>query len=177
MIVILQYFTRSFIRSGEHTSEHYGITSESNCFAHCAWSRNAAISNDLNIFTVVFFSSKSSEYCINLTYANAGPATAFNIVIEDPLPAGLINPLVQTSDPAVTLRPGSSFIWDLERLEPMAGGTITITAQVGEGFVGTLTNTATISTTVPESDTSNNTSASIFTRVLANAVYLPLVRR
>jgi uncharacterized repeat protein (TIGR01451 family) len=112
-----------------------------------------------------------------LTYANAGPATAFNVEISDPLPAGIVNPVVTFSGPAIALRPGSNLIWDIYSLAPGTGGMITVTATVSTTFGGDLTNVATISTTVPESDETNNTTAQVVTHVLGEVLYLPLVRR
>ncbi len=112
-----------------------------------------------------------------LTYANAGPAAAFNVEINDPLPAGIVNPVVTSSGPAIALRPGSNLLWEIDSLAPGTGGIITVTATVSTSFGSDLTNVATISTTVPESDEANNAPPPVLTHILDEVLYLPLIRR
>jgi uncharacterized repeat protein (TIGR01451 family) len=114
-----------------------------------------------------------------LTYTNAGPATAFNVVIRDELPDELTDPAVSTSGAAITPRSGSRYVWDVADLAAGEGGTITITAIVSTGLGSTtLTNTATIESTGVERDAADNvdTAEMIVVRDVRHT-YLPLVLR
>jgi uncharacterized repeat protein (TIGR01451 family) len=100
-----------------------------------------------------------------LSYTNAGPATAANVVITDVLPFGLIDPAVVSSGAALAPRAGSRFVWDVADLGPGEGGAITITAVVSPTFRGTLTNTARIATTGVETETVNNVTDPVIIQV------------
>lgn len=100
-----------------------------------------------------------------LTYTNAGPAAAYNVQLADPLPDGLVNPVVTSSGAALSLRHGTRYLWDVATLPPGAGGVITITATISETYGGVLRNSAVISTTTLESDKGNNVAPPIETRV------------
>lgn len=111
-----------------------------------------------------------------LTYTNAGPATAHNVVITDTLPAALENPTVTSSGATITPRPGTRFVWDVADLPPGGGGVITITATIGQNHGGSLQNTAHISTTGIDSNVANNQSQ-VATQVFFYRIFMPLIRR
>ncbi len=105
-----------------------------------------------------------------ITYVNAGPDPVVNVVITDLVPAGVTGPSFTTSSvtgsPPV-VRPATTFIWDVARLNSGQGGTITITGQVS-GSLGNGTvvgNTASIATTtiIFDSNTANNSQTANFT--------------
>ncbi len=91
-----------------------------------------------------------------LTYANAGAATAHNVVITDTLPLALENPTVASSGAAISLRPGTRLVWDVANLPEGAGGVITITATISDTFGGALENVAQIATSGLEASSGNN---------------------
>ncbi len=111
-----------------------------------------------------------------LAYSNAGTAPTYQVVITDDLPAGLLSPTVTSMGAAITLRPGSRFVWDVADLAPGAGGRITITAVLSPTYEGPLTNTVTIATATSEATRDNNT-ATVVTWVQRYRLYLPLVLR
>ncbi|HOT90752.1 MAG TPA: C25 family cysteine peptidase [Anaerolineae bacterium] len=94
-----------------------------------------------------------------LTYSNAGPSTAYSVVITDILPSGLENPVAVSSGAAITPRPGTTYVWDVANLPNGAGGVITITATVSPTFRGTLDNRAAIASQVLDLQPGNNTSS------------------
>jgi|GEM_PF-178656 len=112
-----------------------------------------------------------------LTYANIGDALAASVVITDLLPMQLQGASYAASNPAITLRPGTRFVWDVGALAPGVGGVLTITATVDAAYAGALTNTASIATSNFESDADHN-SAQLVTQITRSyRVYLPLVVR
>ena len=102
-----------------------------------------------------------------LTYTNAGPARANNVVLRDLLPTALVSPTFTSAGATITPRMGTLFIWDVAALPPNTGGVVTVTARVRPDFSGVFTNTATISTSARETDTDNNTSAPLVSTVIA----------
>lgn len=94
-----------------------------------------------------------------LVYSNAGPNTAYSVVITDILPAGLQNPVVVSSGAAITPRVGTSLVWDVANLPVGTGGVITITATVAPTFTGTLNNRADIASRVLDLRKTDNTSS------------------
>jgi uncharacterized repeat protein (TIGR01451 family) len=115
-----------------------------------------------------------------LTYTNAGPATAHHVVISDVLPTALISPTVTASGAAITLQPGTRFVWDVEDLAEGEGGLITITAILDPTAAGVITNSATIATSAWETDTQNNATDPLITdvdRPVGGTTYLPIVGR
>ncbi len=93
-----------------------------------------------------------------LHFINFGSLPAEDVVLDDALPSGLINPTTigySTSNGLpVTHRPGTTFTWDLPDLAWHEWGLITITAQVDPALAWpastTLTNTAIITTSSVE---------------------------
>ncbi|MFN2286216.1 MAG: C25 family cysteine peptidase, partial [Anaerolineae bacterium] len=94
-----------------------------------------------------------------LSYTNAGPSTAYNVVITDVLPAGLENPVVVSSGMTTTQRAGTSYVWDVADLPMGTGGVITITATVSPTFQGVLDNHAEIASDVLDRYKNDNISA------------------
>ncbi|MBN1954681.1 MAG: DUF11 domain-containing protein [Anaerolineae bacterium] len=101
-----------------------------------------------------------------LAYSNSGPATAFNVVISDVLPAGLISPTVVFTGADITPRAGAPLAWDVADLLAGEGGTITVTARVDPFWTAGFSNTATITSTAVETRTTNNVSGPLFTPVV-----------
>ncbi|MBS1881578.1 MAG: DUF11 domain-containing protein [Actinobacteria bacterium] len=95
-----------------------------------------------------------SEATFTLTVTNNGPDTAKDVVVSDPIPAGL--EFVSTKEPCVAAGGevrcplGSLAKGDSRTLEFL----VRIPAAAEEGFV----NTATVTSTTPDPDLSNNTS-------------------
>ena len=94
-----------------------------------------------------------------LTYTNAAPTDAENVVITDMLPVAYLVNIGYTADPPVTATTGITYAWQVGTLKGLEGGTITITAQVAPTITDphlVFTNTAWITTTTPEGDYANN---------------------
>jgi virginiamycin B lyase len=89
-----------------------------------------------------------------LTVANAGPQTAFNVVVADALPAGAAFVSAGASQGAAPTQAGGVVMAQLGNLA--AGATATVTIVVTPAAAGTLTNTARVATTsfdpVPAND-------------------------
>ena len=109
--------------------------------------------------------SPGDRVTYTIAYTNTGPATAFHVVISDPLPDALTDPQVTSSGASIT--PTGHLAWDVADLPAGAGGVITVTAAVSLTFHGTFTSTAHIASTAVETDTANNTSAPLVSRVIA----------
>jgi uncharacterized repeat protein (TIGR01451 family) len=108
-----------------------------------------------------------------LSYANAGPATAFNVQIADPLPKALASIVVTSSGAAITPRVGSRYVWDVADLTAGAGGVITITATLAPTAAGALSNEATITSTTPDVGMADNVDSALST--VWGFMYLPMV--
>jgi uncharacterized repeat protein (TIGR01451 family) len=65
-----------------------------------------------------------------ITYRNDSTSTATGVVITDILSPDLLNPNFTSSGANINLRGGTTYVWDVENLNPGSGGTITITAQI-----------------------------------------------
>jgi uncharacterized repeat protein (TIGR01451 family) len=65
-----------------------------------------------------------------MTYRNSSASTATEVVITDILSPDLLNPSFTSSGANITLKGGTTYVWDVENLSPGSGGTITITAQI-----------------------------------------------
>jgi uncharacterized repeat protein (TIGR01451 family)/gliding motility-associated-like protein len=102
-----------------------------------------------------------------LTVINHGPSNAANVVIADAVPAGITNA-------EYSLNNGNSWgIWNgtrnLPDFEAIPGiNNILIRGDLSVGATGTITNTATVSSTTPDPDLSDN-SATVNTLVAAQA--------
>ena len=95
-----------------------------------------------------------------LVYSNAGPGPATGVRLTDIVPLNLTNLNVTSSGAALTATGGLTYAWQVADLPPGAGGTITLTGVLASHARGTVfTNTAAITTTTVETNTSRNTSA------------------
>ncbi|MCP4284938.1 MAG: DUF11 domain-containing protein, partial [Gammaproteobacteria bacterium] len=91
-----------------------------------------------------------------LLVTNTGPSTAFNVVLTDTLPAGVL--LDDAASSAGVCNPlGGEILCSLNDVFPGTGVNITITVIVDALTRGTVTNTATIAAAEPDFDTSDNT--------------------
>ncbi len=102
-----------------------------------------------------------------LSFSNAGPGTAHNVVLTDVLPIELVDPVVVYASPEVLApRPGVALAWDIAPLLPGASGEIQIRGRVdpaaAPGF--RLSNAAEIRSSTPDTDPGNN-AALIYTGV------------
>jgi len=100
-----------------------------------------------------------------LIYTNSGLAIAPYINVFDVLP-----PEMTIDDAGGAIMPPQSdheLRWEVFDLAPDDGGVLTFTALISPTFSGMLTNTATITTTAVESNTTNNTSPPVVTEVRA----------
>ncbi len=102
-----------------------------------------------------------------LTYTirvnNAGPITAFDVVITDTLPAELLPQRWETSGEPVSLRPGTTYVWEGSELAPGESITITLVAQVDPGAsAGTpVVNVVTVSSGTGDTNPDNNTATMV----------------
>jgi uncharacterized repeat protein (TIGR01451 family) len=103
-----------------------------------------------------------------LSYANAGPATAHNVVVTDVLPAELVEPLEISSSAVITPHEGTRFVWDVPDLAAGERETITIRATVSPTATGSFSNTASIASTAREAEAAkaNNATAPLASDVV-----------
>ena len=93
-----------------------------------------------------------------LTVFNNGPSDATGIDVNDPLPAGLTNPVVTPATGACSIVLGTVQC-SIASLASGQNTTIDITGTVDASAAGTtLSNTATVSANEPDPDTTNNSS-------------------
>jgi uncharacterized repeat protein (TIGR01451 family) len=97
--------------------------------------------------------SPGDELVYTLVYTNNGPHTAQNVVVSDTL-----IPEIQFEEASPAPVPPTDTVlrWDLGTLVPGESGTIVVTTTVTAAAVETFTNTVQISTTTPDTDSSNN---------------------
>lgn len=111
-----------------------------------------------------------------LAITNDGTFTAEDVLVSDVLSDAVLAPTwdVSGSLAGTTQRAGDPFVWDLPDLAPGASGVITIYGTIDPDLPpdSTIPNSATISTSTPETVLSNNTSQVV---VGQNFIYLPLV--
>lgn len=83
-----------------------------------------------------------------ITYENLGPSDATDVVITDTIPVGIEIDQVVSSQPELTRRDGTTFVWDLAVLPAGTGGTITLTGTLGLDATdgATITNAVEIAT-------------------------------
>lgn len=104
-----------------------------------------------------------------LTVTNRGPGTASGVVLSDPLPSGLTEVAV-TPTGQCSVSGGSEVSCSLASLAPGDDFTATVTARVDPGFTGSeLRNTATVTSTTPDADPSNNTATAVVEVAAAGA--------
>ena len=94
-----------------------------------------------------------------ITVSNAGPIDALNVVVSDPLPSGL-TVTGSSATKGTWTAPG----WSIGTMAAGSSETLTLTMTVDPGYQGfTLTNTATVVTDTPETNTGNNSATAITT--------------
>ncbi len=136
------------------------------------WGQLVALQADLRITKTLSSPAgpapgEAVQYTV--TYSNLGPDPVFNIVITDLVPAGVTSPSFSTSGvtgSAPVLRGGTTYIWDVARLNSGQGGTITINGTVGALANGTVVgNTASIATTsvIVDTNAGNGSQTANFT--------------
>src|SRR5690606_23880421 len=94
-----------------------------------------------------------------LIFTNAGTLLASGLRLTDTFPAGIDNVTISVNGVAVNLTGfGPTYIWDLADMAPGASGIIklsgTVNSQTPTGTI--LQNSASINTTTPESNKSDN---------------------
>jgi uncharacterized repeat protein (TIGR01451 family) len=128
--------------------------------------------NDIDVaigasITPIGWLGPGGAFTYTLIYTNAGPANAADVVITDRLPITMTgNVSFASSGPAITARPGSPYVWDVQSFAPGTIGMITVTGIVSPtpGVVALVTNTARIATTQNDLTLTNNL-ASVLSRV------------
>jgi uncharacterized repeat protein (TIGR01451 family) len=95
------------------------------------------------------------------TYINTGPQPVPGAVITDLVPVGLAQLAYTYSGSAITATGNLSFTWQTQALPSGTGGVITLTGQVSPLLSGSpgLTNTASITSTVSDTDLGNNSAS------------------
>ncbi|MBN1666252.1 MAG: hypothetical protein JW862_04165, partial [Anaerolineales bacterium] len=109
-----------------------------------------------------------------LNYSNAGPGTAFNLVIADPLLDLLASVDYSYSGPAVS---AGSQGWRLDEAGTLITGTLTVWGQVDAQFCGVRNLDLAIRTTTLEEDLSDNQVAVRVESSQACRTFLPLANR
>jgi uncharacterized repeat protein (TIGR01451 family) len=95
-----------------------------------------------------------------LTIANAGPATADNVVVTDPLPSGLRAPSATTTQGTCTVTSGTVSC-SLGSLAMGQTVTIRIVAGTGPHIASPMTNTASVTSSTSDPVTANNSSTAV----------------
>ncbi len=103
-----------------------------------------------------------------LTVTNNGPDTALNVVVVDTIPAALGDPTNYTG--ATWNLATRTLIWTFDSLVP---GTTTLTFEAALKGFGTIPNTATVTNTLLDPDTSNNHSTAVL--VFSGNLFIPNV--
>lgn len=106
-----------------------------------------------------------AQVTYTIVVSNSGPSTAQAVTVTDVLPAGLT--FVSGTGPGGTplTADGQTITVNIDSLAPDATQTITIVAQIGANFTGTITNPVTVTTTTDEGDNTLPNSASATTQV------------
>jgi uncharacterized repeat protein (TIGR01451 family) len=100
-----------------------------------------------------------------LNYKNDGVAIASGVLLTDTLPAVLTDLNVTSSGPTIKpLNNSTPYHWEIADIAPGASGTITITGVVDAGLTADSAgaNTATLTTSVFDSDPTNNSAQTAF---------------
>jgi uncharacterized repeat protein (TIGR01451 family) len=107
----------------------------------------------------------------SLSVHNSGGLTATSVLLTDSLPAGLT--LISQDSPFTFSHPATdTLIWETAALDPYSPPVSwTVTATVGDGLTGTLTNTLSVTSIAPEAELDDNLAI-----VTTTAIYTPTVR-
>lgn len=114
-----------------------------------------------------------------LTFANFGNELIAGIVISDVIPISVTNTSVISSGVVITPVSSTRYVWNIAPLAAGQSGVITITGALSSGLqVGDIfTNTAYITSTMVDSDDSNNHSSARVKVQGVYRIYLPLVQK
>ena len=88
-----------------------------------------------------------------LTVVNSGPSDVQNVVVTDTLPLSIT---FNSATPVTDTQSGQDIGWDLGPLTRDGTQVITMVVTVDSGFSGSLSNTATVTTTTADPDATNN---------------------
>lgn len=120
--------------------------------------------------------SPGDPVTLSLSVANYGAVSAAGVVVSDTLSSDIQSPSWEVSPSlgGTTRQGGTTYTWDLPNLAPGATGVITIHGTLNPALPPefTIPNIATISTTDPDADTSNNSSQAV---IGLRQTYLPIV--
>ncbi len=106
-----------------------------------------------------------------LMFSNHGPDPALGVVISDAIPASVVTTSVVSSGVPLVQRAGTRYVWEVADPAPGEGGVITVTGVLSGPLAGgTITNTATITTTAVDTHTLDNTSFAVLTLAGADLV-------
>ncbi len=97
-----------------------------------------------------------------ITVTNDGPSTATNVNVSDTIPVGMTFTSANSSQ-GTTSQTGGVVTASLGSLAPNATATVTILVGVNNATLGSITNTATVNGTEPDTDTTNNTASATTT--------------
>jgi uncharacterized repeat protein (TIGR01451 family) len=103
-----------------------------------------------------------------LTFSNVGNGIATGVIISDTIPLSVTLTSASTTVP-ITERAGSRYVWDVVDLGPGAAGIITVTGVLSAPLLlgSSFTNTAAITSTVLDTDSTNHTGVAAITVVNA----------
>ncbi|MCP4543443.1 MAG: DUF11 domain-containing protein [Chloroflexi bacterium] len=92
-----------------------------------------------------------------ITFSNVGNSIATGVIITDSLPVSMTNASFSSNGVQITATSTISYAWDVEDLSVGQWGVITITGVLSYGLPASpFTNTATITTALPDNDPTNN---------------------
>jgi hypothetical protein len=93
-----------------------------------------------------------------LSYKNDGVGIASGVLLTSTLPVALNGLSITSSGPAISALAGATYHWQIADIAPGASGTITITGVIDSGLTADVgsTITSTLTTSVFDSDTTNN---------------------
>ncbi|MBG0193748.1 DUF11 domain-containing protein [Clostridioides difficile] len=98
------------------------------------------------------------RFIYGIEIANAGPSFAENVTLTDNIPASILNP-EYSIDNGVTFQPWNGSL-NIGILDAEEIRNIIIRGTVNQTAIGTIVNTATVSSTTPDPNLNNNTSTS-----------------
>jgi uncharacterized repeat protein (TIGR01451 family) len=124
-------------------------------------------SADLSVAkTGPFEATAAGHVTFNIFVTNLGPTAATNVVVTDPTPSALASPALSGAC--------SAFPCTIPSMTPGTTLTITVTYTIPSQTHGTVTNTAHVTSSTPDANTSNNnSSASVFVHPFVSCPGLP----